>query len=50
MNVIPGFCTMEEEIDIIKEISKMMRRKKYQYDHWDGVSCALAMKEQIWIL
>lgn len=36
--VFPGFITSEEEQGVVKEITRALRGKKYQYDHWDRVS------------
>lgn len=41
--VVPCFSTSEEERHVLKEISKSFRGKKYQYDHWDGVSAENCM-------
>ncbi len=35
--VIPDFASQVDEQNVLKEISRTMRRKMYQYDHWDGV-------------
>ena len=39
--VIPDFVTAEEEQSVLKEVTRALRGRKYQYDHWDGVSCFL---------
>ena len=36
--VIPDFISSEEEQSLISDISRSFRGKKYQFDHWDGVS------------
>ena len=36
--VIPDFISQEEEQSLMKDISHSLRGKKYQFDHWDGVS------------
>ncbi len=36
--VIPEFISSSEEQSVLKEVARAFRRKKYQYDHWDGVS------------
>ncbi len=36
--VIPEFVDPAEEQSVLNEVSKAFKRKKYQYDHWDGVS------------
>lgn len=36
--VVPGFVTSSEEQCVLKEVTRALRRRKYQYDHWDGVS------------
>lgn len=35
--VIPGFISREEEDSLMKEVTRSLRGKKYQFDHWDGV-------------
>lgn len=34
--VIPDFVTAEEEQSVLKEVTRALRGRKYQYDHWDG--------------
>ena len=36
--VIPDFISSEEEESLMMDISHSLRGKKYQFDHWDGVS------------
>ena len=36
--VIPDFISQEEEQSLLQDISRTLRGKRYQYDHWDGVS------------
>ena len=36
--VIPDFVSPEEEESLMRDISRSLRGKKYQFDHWDGVS------------
>ena len=36
--VIPGFISPEEEESLMMDVSRSLRGKKYQFDHWDGVS------------
>ena len=36
--VVPGFVTSAEEQSVVMEVARAMRGRKYQYDHWDGVS------------
>ena len=39
--VIPGFISPEEEESLMMDVNRSLRGKKYQFDHWDGVSeCA----------
>ena len=35
--VIPGFISPEEEESLMMDVSRSLRGKKYQFDHWDGV-------------
>ena len=35
--VIPGFISPEEEDSLMKDVTRSLRGKKYQFDHWDGV-------------
>ena len=37
MIVIPDFISEEEEQSLLQDISRTLRGKRYQYDHWDGV-------------
>ena len=37
MIVIPDFISEEEEQFLLQDISRTLRGKRYQYDHWDGV-------------
>ena len=39
--VIPDFISPEEEQSLMVDISRSLRGKKYQFDHWDGVSRCL---------
>lgn len=36
--VIPCFISLEEEQALMADVSRSLRGKKYQFDHWDGVS------------
>lgn len=36
--VIPDFISSEDEQSLMNDISRSFRGKKYQFDHWDGVS------------
>ena len=36
--VVPGFVTDSEEQSLLKEVTRALKRRRYQYDHWDGVS------------
>ena len=36
-SVIPNFISSEEEEQLLVDIDRSLRGKKYQYDHWDGV-------------
>ena len=38
MTVIPDFISTEEENHLMADVSRSLRGKKYQFDHWDGVS------------
>ena len=38
MTVIPDFISTEEEDHLMADVSRSLRGKKYQFDHWDGVS------------
>jgi hypothetical protein len=33
----PEFCTVNEEKELMEEVDRSFIRKRYQYDHWDGV-------------
>ena len=35
--VIPGFISPEEEESLMMDVSRSLRGKKYQFNHWDGV-------------
>ena len=35
--VIPGFISPEEEDSLMTDVTRSLRGKKYQFDHWDGV-------------
>ena len=35
---MPCFASREEEEGVVKEVTRLLRGKKYQYDHWDRVS------------
>ena len=39
--VVPEFLTAEEGESLLQEISRILRGKKYLYDHWDGVCNAI---------
>ena len=39
--VIPNFISTEEEDNLMMDVSRSLRGKKYQFDHWDGVSTCL---------
>ena len=36
--VIPGFISAEEEQLLLQDISRSLRGKRYEFQHWDGVS------------
>lgn len=36
--VVPNFISSEEEQSLLQDVSRTLRGKKYQYQHWDGVS------------
>ena len=38
--VIPGFVSAEEEQLLLQDISRSLRGKRYEFQHWDGVSWA----------
>ena len=35
-----NFATPNEERNVVKEVSRVFKGKKYKYDHWDGVGGA----------
>ena len=35
--VIPGFISPEEEDSLMMDVTRSLRGKKYQFNHWDGV-------------
>ena len=37
ISLVEDFVTRSEQESLIKEVEMSMKRKKYQYDHWDGV-------------
>lgn len=39
MRVLPDFVSAAEEQSVLKEVARALRGRKYQYDHWDEVSC-----------
>lgn len=36
--VHPGFLSQEEEDTLTRELEPQLRRRRYEYDHWDAVS------------
>lgn len=36
--VVPNFISAEEEGVLMRDVGRSLRGKKYQFDHWDGVS------------
>lgn len=36
--VIPDIISSEDEQSLMSDVSRSLRGKKYQFDHWDGVS------------
>lgn len=38
LEVLPDFCTPGEEKELMVEVERTLRRKRYEYDHWDDVS------------
>ena len=38
LEVVPEFCSHDEEREIMVEVDRALRRKRYEYDHWDDVS------------
>ncbi|KAI0978908.1 hypothetical protein GJ496_005086 [Pomphorhynchus laevis] len=36
---VKDFITEEESSNLIKEINPLMRRRRYEYDHWDNAIC-----------
>lgn len=36
--VHPGFLSQEEEDTLTRELEPQLRRRRYEYDHWDSVS------------
>ena len=41
--MLPDFVSTSEEQSLLKEVARALRRSKYQYDHWDGVSGYVTM-------
>jgi alkylated DNA repair protein alkB family protein 7 len=47
---LEAFVSAKEEELLMKEVSKSMRRKRYQYDHWDGAITGYRETEKVqWI-
>ena len=38
---IEDFISSEEESCLLYDVEKALKRLKYEYDHWDGVSCCI---------
>lgn len=38
VEVRPGFITEEEEQDLLRELEPGLKKKRYEFDHWDDVS------------
>lgn len=38
MKVIPDFITPQEEDSMLQEVEPYMKRLRYEFSHWDGVS------------
>jgi len=36
--IVPDIVSVEEELRLIDEIEKSLKRLRYQHDHWDDVS------------
>lgn len=36
--VLPGFLSQAEEDTLARELEPQLRRRRYEYDHWDAVS------------
>ena len=37
VSLVEDFVNWREQESLMKEVEMSMRRKRYQYDHWDGV-------------
>lgn len=35
--IIPNIVSEDEELQLVDEIEKSLKRLRYQYDHWDNV-------------
>lgn len=44
-NVIPDIVSTDEESRFIDEIEKLLKRLRYQHDHWDDVGKSLITKK-----
>lgn len=45
MTVLPNFITSEEEENLMKEVEPILKRRRYEFDHWDNVSILFEYKQ-----
>ena len=41
LTLTPDFVTVDEESELMKDVERTFRRRKYEYSHWDRVSAAV---------
>lgn len=47
MRVLPNFVSEEEESALLAEVEPQLKRMRYEFDHWDNVSCFVAVSSSI---
>lgn len=43
LQVVDDYLTTNEYEHFLKEIDQQMKRKRYEYSHWDDVECCLIL-------
>lgn len=38
MQVLPGFISEQEETSLLAELEPVLKKMRYEFDHWDNVS------------
>ncbi|NXH19424.1 ALKB7 dioxygenase, partial [Bucco capensis] len=44
--VRPGFVSRGEQEELLRELEPLLRRRPYQFDHWDGAICGYRETER----